>query len=181
MDAKWNIGFLVAGLALGFAVTPAARPLLRSRYLLYGGLVFAALAAPDFGWQALHGWPNLAVFHQLQGDAGHNRVVYWPAQVLYTSIALVPLWAGGLVWALRDTRLRAVGVAAAAVIVAQFVLGGKAYYPGGVYTFCFAAGAAALGSRAWRGRAALYCAAGAASTLIALPVLPAAALARFPV
>ena len=143
--------------------------------------MFAVLAAPDFAWQALHGWPNLAVFRQLQGDAWKNRLEYWPGQAVYTSIVLVPLWAGGLVRALRDARLRAVGVAAVAVIVAQFVLGGKTYYPGGVYTFCFAAGATALGSRAWRGRAARYCVAGAVSALIALPLLPAAALARFPV
>jgi 4-amino-4-deoxy-L-arabinose transferase-like glycosyltransferase len=181
MDTKWNIGFLVAALILGFAVTPAARPLLRSRYLIIGGLLFAGLAAPDFAWQALHGWPNLAVFRQLQQDAGHNRAVYWPGQVVYTSIALVPLWVGGAVWALRDARLRAVGIAAVAVIVAQFVLGGKAYYPGGVYTFLFAAGAAALSRRPLRWRPAVYCVAGAVSALIALPVLPAAALARYPV
>ena len=184
MDVKWNIGFLVIGLVLGFAVTPAARPLLRGRYLLAGGLVFAVLASPDFGWQALHEWPNLAVFHQLQQDAWKNRVEYWPGQVLYTSVVLVPLWAGGLVWALRNPRLRAVGVAAVTVLVAQFVLGGKAYYPGGVYTFLFAAGAVAAtapGARPLRWRVLVYCVAGAVSTLIALPVLPAAALARFPV
>ena len=73
MSAKWNIGFLVAGLLLGFACTPAARPLLRSRYLAVGAVLFAALAAPDFAWQAAHGWPNLAVFHALQGDAWQNR------------------------------------------------------------------------------------------------------------
>jgi hypothetical protein len=185
MDAKWNIGFLVAALVMGFAVTPAARPLLRGRYLIIGGLLFAALAAPDFVWQASHGWPNFAVFSQLQQDAGHNRAVYWPGQVVYTSIALVPLWIGGVVWALRDARLRAAGIAAVAVIVAQFVLGGKAYYPGGVYTFLFAAGAAALSRRLSEGplrwRPAVYCVAGAVSALIALPVLPAAELVRYPV
>lgn len=182
---KWNIGFLVAGLVLGFAVTPAARPLLRGRHLVLGAVLFAALAAPDFVWQALHGWPNIAVFHRLQQDAWHNRVLYWPGQVLYTSIALVPLWVGGLVRALRDARLRALGIAVVAVLIAQFVLGGKTYYPGGVYTFCFAAGGTALGERlgagAARRRALLYCVAGAVSALIALPLLPAAALARFPV
>ena len=66
LAAKWNIGFLLAGLLLGFACTPAARPLLRSRYLALGAVLFAALAAPDVGWQALHGWPNLAVFRALQ-------------------------------------------------------------------------------------------------------------------
>ncbi len=181
LDAKWNIGFLVAALGLGFAVTPAARPLLRSRYLAYGAVLLAALAAPDFVWQALHGWPNFAVFGQLNQQAWKNRAVYWPTQVVYTSIALVPLWIGGIAWALRDARLRVAGIAAVAAIVAQFVLGGKGYYPGGIYTFCFAAGATALSGRPLRRRAMVYCAAAAVSAVIALPLLPAAALARFPV
>ncbi len=181
MDAKWNIGFLVAALALGFALTPAARPLLRSRYLLGAAVLFAVLAAPDFVWQALHGWPNFAVFGHLQQQAWQNRALYWPIQVVYTSIILVPLWVGGIIWALRDTRLRVVGIAAVTVIAAQFVLGGKGYYPGGIYTFCFAAGATALAGRPPRRRATRYVAAAAVSAVISLPLLPAAALARFPV
>ena len=55
-EAKWNIGFLALALAAGFLVTDARR-LLRSRYLLLGGVVAAALAAPDLIWQAAHGWP----------------------------------------------------------------------------------------------------------------------------
>lgn len=185
MSVKWNIGFLVAGLLLGFACTPAARPLLRSRYLLLSGVLCAALAAPDFGWQAAHGWPNFDVFRALQGDAWKNRLNYWPGQALYTSIVLVPLWVRGLAWALRSARYRPVGIAAVAVICAQFVLGGKPYYPGGVYTFLFAAGAAALfgataGERPVRRRLAVYCLGAAISSVISLPLLPAAALARFP-
>jgi 4-amino-4-deoxy-L-arabinose transferase-like glycosyltransferase len=181
MSAKWNIGFLVAGLVLGFALTPQARPLLRSWYLVAGAMLFAALAAPDFIWQAAHGWPNLAVFHALQGDAWKNRAQYWPGQVLYTSILLVPLWVRGIRWALRHPLLRAAGIAVVFVLVAQFILGGKAYYPGGIYTFCFAAGAVSLEGLPWRRRAVTYVAAGAISSLISLPVLPAAALARVPV
>jgi hypothetical protein len=182
MSAKWNIGFLVAGLLLGCCATPAARPLLRSRYLAVGALLFIVLGAPDFVWQALHGWPNLAVFRALQGDAWANRIQYWPLQVVYTSILLVPLWVRGIAWALRDRLFRVVGVAAVWVLVIQFVLGGKPYYPGGIYTFCFAAGAAALGTQPrWRSRAAWFCLAAAVSSLISLPVLPAAALARVPV
>jgi 4-amino-4-deoxy-L-arabinose transferase-like glycosyltransferase len=181
MSAKWNIGFLLAGLVLGFACAPQARPLLRSRYLAYGAALFVVLAAPDFIWQATHGWPNMAVFHALQGDAWQNRVQYWPGQVLYTSIVLVPLWVRGTRWALRQPLLRVIGIAAVFVIVTLFVLGGKAYYPGGIYTFCFAAGAVSLEGLPWRRRAVSYVAAGAVVSLIALPVLPAAALARFPV
>ncbi len=186
LAAKWNIGFLLAGLLLGFACTPAVRPLLRTRYLMLGALLAAALAAPDFAWQAVHGWPNLDVFRQLDQDAWANRVMYWPGQILYTSIVLVPLWVRGLTWSLRSPRYRVIGIAAVAVIVVQFVLGGKVYYPGGIYTVLFAAGAAALyaGDRAVRparSRAALYCAGAIVASLIALPVLPASALARFPV
>jgi hypothetical protein len=195
MTAKWNIGFLVAGLLLGIAGTPAARPLLRSRYLALGAALFAVLAAPDFAWQAAHGWPNFAVFHALARDAWHNRAMYWPGQILYTSIVLVPLWVRGTAWALRSAPYRPIGVAAVTVICLQFVLGGKAYYPGGIYTFLFAAGTVSMSTvststvfmltralriRPIRWRVAVYCLAAAVSSLISLPVMPAAALARFP-
>src|ERR1700722_2280381 len=157
MDAKWNIGFLVAALGLGFAVTPAARPLLRSRYLVGGAVLFAVLAAPDLVWQALHGRPKGAAFGRLNEQGWAHRALYWPLQVVYTSIVLAPLWVGGIAWALRDPRLRVVGVAAVAVILAQFALGGKGYYPGGIYTFCFAAGATALSGRPLRRRGAAGC------------------------
>ncbi len=138
----------MAALGLGFAVTPTARSLLCGRYVVYRAVLFAVLAAPDVVWQALHGWPNFAVFDHLNQQARQNRALYWPIQVVYTSIALVPLWVGGIAWALRDPRPRVVGVAAVAVILAQFVLGGKGYYPGGVYTSCFAYDALPASERA---------------------------------
>src|SRR5258708_16045472 len=81
-EAKWNIAFLAGALAAGLAVTDARR-LLRSRYLLLGCVIAAALAAPDVLWQAAHRWPSLGVFRSLQTQAGHNPAVYWPAHVLY--------------------------------------------------------------------------------------------------
>jgi hypothetical protein len=173
--AKWNIGFLVAGLGIGLLATPAARPLLRSRYLAIAVAVIAVLAAPDLAWQAARGWPNLPVFQRLHGEAGHNRAVYWPAQAVYTSIALVPLWIRGLAWSLRSPRLRPAGIAAVFVLLVQFAIGGKPYYPGGLYTFLFAAGALGLPRVSalsfWRAGLA-----GAVASLVALPLLPAVAL-----
>ena len=100
-EAKWNIGFLVAALAAGFLLTDA-RHLLRSRYLLIGGLIAGILAAPDVIWQAAHGWPALDVFRALQTAAGHNRAGYWPGQILYTGVVLTPVWVAGAVWSLRS-------------------------------------------------------------------------------
>ena len=202
MTTKWNIGFLLAGLLLGFVATPAARPLLRSRYLVYGAVLCAVLASPDFVWQAMHGWPNFAVFRSLQQDAWANRALYWPDQILNRSIVLVPLWISGAAWSLRSTRYRPLGIATITVICLQFVLGGKPYYPDAGYTFLFAAGATALfstarvtpapdwtthgtttqGTRSLRWLVAVYCIAGVITCVLgSLPVLPAPALARFPV
>jgi hypothetical protein len=145
-EAKWNIGFLVAALTAGFLATDARR-LLRSRYLLLGALIAAALAAPDLIWQAMHGWPNLDVFRSLQGAAGHNRAVFWLGQILYTGPVLTPVWVAGAIWSLRSAaarRFRPVAIACVTAIALQFVLGGKAYYPGAAFTFLLAAGSVPL-------------------------------------
>jgi hypothetical protein len=145
-DAKWNIAFLAGALIAALAATDA-RHLLRSRYVLLGCLIAAALAAPDVLWQAAHGWPNLDVFRALQGQAGHNRATYWLGQVLYTGPVLTPVWIAGLIWSLRSAAarlFRPVALACAITVAAQFVLGGKPYYSGAAFTFLLAAGCVPL-------------------------------------
>jgi Dolichyl-phosphate-mannose-protein mannosyltransferase len=193
-EAKWDIAFLAAALAAGFLATDARR-LLRSRYLLAGCVIAAALAAPDVIWQAAHGWPSIDVFRALQGEAGHNRATYWIAQVLFTGPVLAPVWVTGAIWSVRSEaarRFRPVGIACVLAVVLQFVLGGKAYYPGAAYTFLLAAGCvpverwlAARQPRASRispaarlGAAMLVGAVVAAP--ISLSVLPARVLATVP-
>ena len=151
LDAKWNVGFLVAALVIGFAVTPSARRLIPLRMVVAPMALVVALGWPDFLWQALHGWPNFSVFHLLQGDAGHNRAVYWAAQILYTGFVAAALWVAGLValWRRRspDRRWRSLAVASTVVLIIQFILGGKPYYVGGIFVLLFAAGAVAVESR----------------------------------
>jgi 4-amino-4-deoxy-L-arabinose transferase-like glycosyltransferase len=194
MEAKWNIAFLAGGLAAGLAVTDARR-LLASRYLLAGCVIALAIAAPDLIWQAQHGWPDLQVFHALQGSANNNRATYLIAQIVYTGLVLAPVWIAGLIWTLRSQaarRFRPVGIACAIAIAFYLVAGGKAYYPGAVFTFLFAAGAIPLerwlaARRALAGRirpAVLMGTAMVAATALtlpaALPVLPASTLHSIP-
>lgn len=193
LEAKWNLGFLAAGLFMGLLVTGAARPVVANRWAI-GGLALAAMLAwPDVVWQAMHGWPNFSVFRSLNQSAGHNRAVYVPAQVIYTGLAATPLWIAGIVSLWRrdtpDRRWRALAVAMVSVLVAQLVLGGKPYYVGGIFTLAFASGAVALERRIAaqraRGRrvvlrpggvAAAIVVTGAIALPIALPILPARAL-----
>jgi hypothetical protein len=196
LEAKWNIAFLAVCLVAGLAVTPA-RSLLRSRYLLIGAAMAALLAAPDLIWQATHGWPNLAVFRALQTQAWLNRATYWPGQVLFTGLALTPVWIGGLLWCLRRQHapdppppgktaqtFRPVAIGCAAVIALQFVLGGKPYYSGAAYTFLLAAGCAWLEPALSPRRAGLVATAMVASAALVLPatlpVLPARVLHTVP-
>ena len=191
-EAKWNIGFLArAGRGLPRHRCPA---LLRSRYLLLGCVVAAALAAPDVIWQAAHGWPEPGGVPRPADRGRHNRAVYWPAQVLYTGVVLTPLWVTGLFWALRSPAgppLPAGRDCLRIAIALQFVLGGKPYYPGAVFTFLFAAGAVPLeprlaarrplasGSGPRPGGAAMLAAAHSALP-VTLSVLPARALHTVP-
>jgi Dolichyl-phosphate-mannose-protein mannosyltransferase len=197
-DAKWNIAFLAGAVIAALAATDARR-LLRSRYLLLGCLIAAALAAPDVIWQAAHGWPNLDVFRALQGQAGHNRATYWLGQVLFTGPVLTPVWIAGLIWSLRSAAarlFRPVALACAITIAAQFVLGGKPYYSGAAFTFLLAAGcvplerwlaarrtllargAARIGPATLMGAAML--AGGAVAAPVALSALPARVLHTVP-
>ncbi len=194
LEAKWNIAFLAASVGLGFAVTDA-RSLLRSRWLAIACAIAVVLAAPDVIWQAMNGWPNLEVFRALQTQAGHNRATYWPGQVVFTGLALTPIWVTGAIWGMRETgarRYRSLAIACSAAIALQFVLGGKAYYAGGAYTFLLAAGCVPLerwlaGRKPLAGRIAppaLMAGAMLASAAIvlpaALPVLPARVLHTVP-
>jgi len=193
-EAKWNIAFLAATLLAGFALTDA-RSLLRSRYVAAGALLAAALAAPDLIWQAAHGWPAFDVFRALQAQAWHNRATYWPGQIVFTGLALTPIWVTGLIWAMRSPQarpFRPLPIACGLAIGIQFVLGGKAYYSGAAYTFLLAAGCvpverwlAARGPLFGRARPAAVVAVGmllsAAVVLpVALPILPAAVLRTVP-
>ena len=191
-EAKWNIGFLAVSVAAAFYMTDARR-LLRSRFLLLGCLLAAVLAVPDVAWQVAHGWPNLAVFRALQEQAWHNRATYWPAQVLFTGIALTPVWVAGLVWSVRGPQARVarpIAVACAIAIALQFVLGGKPYYAGGAYVFLLAAGCVRLerllatrwpaGTKPAAVAAGLMLASAAAFLPVAIPVLPASVLRTVP-
>lgn len=192
-EAKWDIFFLAATLAAGFLVTPARR-LLRTRYLLIGLVIAAALAAPDVIWQAGHGWPQLALFRSLDKAAGSNRASYWPALVLYTGLPQTVVWVTGLIWSLRSAaarKFRPVAIGSALLLVLIFLLGGKPYYPADVIPFLFAAGSVPVEGwvarghvHRWTGRltgrmvgvTVALLAFALLNLLIALPVLPARAL-----
>src|SRR6202042_954426 len=65
---KYSIALPVAGVAAGLLLTPQRR-VLRSPWALCAIGIAMLLLAPNLAWQAMHGWPIVAV---LLGDAAHR-------------------------------------------------------------------------------------------------------------
>jgi hypothetical protein len=176
--------FLALALLAGVLLTPAARPTLRSRWLLAGAALAAACWAPVLAWQATHGWPQLTLAGQIRTEYGTPGQRLWFAvgQLVLFSIGAAVLWVSGLVRLLRRPpwpAARAIGVAWLVLILLLAITAGQVYYAAGLYPALIAAGA--VGAERWRPRwrwTAVGATALTAAMLVpaALPVLPAATL-----
>lgn len=192
LETKYSMAFLVAGVALGLALTPERRWLGRRHF--WAGLGIAALIAlPNFLWQALHGFPFLELRRHIAEN--HRDVVRGPIafvadQALILNPALAPLWAGGVLWLLFGSQRKRYGVlgwAYLAVLGAFIVLKGKNYYVTPAYPMVFAAGAAGFeritaseAGRRWRTASTGVALVGGAALLpMVLPILSPAGFLRY--
>jgi hypothetical protein len=111
--------------------------------------------APNVLWQAMHGWPELAMasaLHQ-QNTSLADYLSGVPVQLLYAGLFAVPLIIAGFVRLWREPGLRFLAVTATLLIVyvAAWVPG-KVYYSEGMAPVVLAAGAVAAERWAARGR-----------------------------
>ncbi len=172
LQNKWMPVFLALYLAIGLLFTPDGRRRLRTPWLIGGAAVALMLWLPNLVWQATHGWPSFEVMHNNNQAvvADNGRLRFLPEQVGLLAL-LVPLAVIGWRWLWRHERLRPFAIAVLAALVIQLALGGKSYYPGGLYTIVLAAGAVAVeGARRWMAIAALTAVVTLPFTAPALPV-----------
>lgn len=178
---KHSVVFLVA--ALFGAVVIVRRDVLRSPWPWIGAAIALAIWAPNLVWHAQHDWPVIEMSESLreEGIDDGNTFLFLPAQlVLFNPVGAVA-WIAGLVWLLRtdDGVARATRPVAVVylVLAAVFVVtAGKPYYLAGLYPALFAAGAVRI-ERHWsaarrRHYVAALAVVGAASLVVALPLLP---------
>ncbi|RBY94390.1 hypothetical protein DQ244_03470 [Blastococcus sp. TBT05-19] len=194
LQNKVQPAFLIGAVVLGvLAVGP--RPALRSPWPWLGGLLALAIWAPNLGWQAANGWPQLELAEAIAGGSSGTSepwYLFLPFQLVLVSPLLVPVWAAGLWRLARDPALRtwrSFAVAYAVLAVLFLATGGKPYYLAGLYPVLLAAGAAPVLAWVRRGagrlRAGLLVAALALSLAIdatlGLPLVPVERLASTPV
>lgn len=187
---KYSIALLVGALAVGLLLVPERR-VLATLWLPIAALLTVLLMAPNFAWQAAHGWPIFTVLH---GDAAHrpalasgialeyhslttNALAFTLEQPIYTAPFGTLLWLCGLIapFRLRELRdLRFVSVSYVALFVVAVLLGAKGYYIVGVYATLLVFGAIALerAARGWRVAMAVgVVAIGALAMPLSLPLL----------
>ena len=129
---------MVAFLAIG------PRRVFLTRYSLWGILFAAIGVAPYVVWQALHGWPQLAVSRAIaQSGAQGGSLGVIPYQFLLVSPVLVAVLIAGIVRTFRTRPVRPIAVAYLALLVFLIVSSGKAYYAAGLYPALIASGAIA--------------------------------------
>jgi hypothetical protein len=181
---------LVYGFAVvvGLALTPHRR-LLATPWLVAGGLLALAIAAPNLLWEWRHGFPHAELLRNIERNGRDGAVgflAFWSFELLFLNPVAAPVWIVGLAGLLRARSLRAarpLGWAYVVTIGCLFATtpgSHKTYYAASAYPILIAAGAVLLErastSRAGRrGRLAYASAlvlAGVAVAPTVVPLLP---------
>ena len=184
LENKYTLASLGFGLVVGLALTEQRRQL-RSPWLWAGGVIAAALLAPNLVWQAAHGAPTLEFMRNAAElkNAPVTPLEFLGGQVVLVHPLLAPLWLIGLaalLFAPRFASVRALGIAYVALLVLMIFAHAKVYYLAPIYPVLFAAGCveveAFFARRKWRSAPAAVgvwiVAAGVVALPMTIPVLP---------
>jgi hypothetical protein len=145
---KLTMGFWVAALLIGLLLS-VSRRMLFSRWLVFGGMIAAALIAPYVAWQAAHGFPVLEFTGAYASGKTYQAtpMEFIVQQLLAMQPFAIPLWLAGLYFLFRhpDGRpYRAFGWGYLILFVVFMVQHAKFYWMSSAYPPVFAAGAYAV-------------------------------------
>jgi hypothetical protein len=188
--AKFSIAFIGLGIFLATLLTPLRRQL-KTRWPWLAAVLAFVIGAPSLAGQIRLDFP---IVLQMQGLSEWQLEHVTPLGFVATQFLfgpgtlLAPVAAAGfmVVPALRPFRV--VGWACLVAFLVLLALQGKAYYFGPAYPALYAAGAVSLeriasprlGAWVRRGAVGLVAAYGVFALPLGLPILPPAAMARYP-
>ncbi len=149
---KPSMTFFLVALGLALLVTREGRILLLRREALAGIALLILIAIPNLLWQIHHHWATLEFLHndRVRGkNAILGPVAFIGAQIQTLDPLTLFLWIPGLVWLLRRSAWRWIGLTFALFFVGMFALHAKEYYVTPIYPVLFAAGGIAWEQRRW--------------------------------
>ncbi len=174
LETKYTLAVVLVLLVAAFALW--RRDVLRDTGFPLALLLAGALLVPNLVWEAGHGWISVHWFLHPPGSATDESRPQFVGDLVLLTLA-VPIAVAGVVRLWRDARLRPLGAAVVATVVAYFLLGGKSYYAMPAVLFALAAGAPSFDRWAGRRRrlvlsTAVFAALVLVTLPLTLPVLP---------
>ena len=151
LENKYSMLFCIAGLVLGFLLTPA-RGWLASRFFWIAAAISALIFLPNLAWLIHHHFPFLEFEHnsRLSGSRIQRGPIDFLAdQALIMNPVAATLALVGLVWLFvnpRPRNYRFAGITFLTILLPFLLLKAKNYYVAPAYPLLFAAGAVALES-----------------------------------
>jgi hypothetical protein len=140
---KPSMAFFLVALLVGLMLT-AQRRLLVNRWAAVGVAVLLLIALPNLLWQIQHGWPTLEFLRNGPYVYAKRTPLHFLARQIVNMQPLAFLiWGAGLVWLLRKSAWRWLGVTYLLFVVLMMVLHAKEYYLAPIYPVLFAAGGVA--------------------------------------
>jgi 4-amino-4-deoxy-L-arabinose transferase-like glycosyltransferase len=182
---KWNVAFLLAGLAAGLLLG-GRRQAFASRTFWVGAAIALVIWLPNLVWNARHDWAEISMtqnLHRENSDLGAS-LEFIPSQIFVVGPVLIVFWFAGLRNLLRSTFARPLAVAYLFLLACFTLTGAKPYYLAGMYFVLFGAGGVwaerrcERKGRSARGWVALMLVGALAAVPLTLPVLPERALAK---
>ena len=150
---KPSMTFFLIALGLALLLTSTGRTLLLRREALAGIALLILIALPNLLWQVHNHWPTLE-FLQNDRAQGKNAVfgplAFLNQQVQTLNPLTIFLWLPGLLWLLRRSAWRWLGLTYVFFLVSMLALHAKDYYVTPIYPILFAAGGIAWQNRTWR-------------------------------
>ena len=142
---KQSMTFFLLSLAVALLSTRLGRALVLRRDALLGVAFSLLLAAPNLLWQVQNHWPTLEFLQNIkQGKNGvFDSLVFLGAPVYAFLPATLLIWAAGLIYLLRRSRTRYLGLTYLLFLGVMMAASAKDYYTFPIYPLLFAAGSVA--------------------------------------
>jgi hypothetical protein len=182
-------------LIMGLLLTPERR-LLKSRWLLVGGLLAFVVVLPHLLWEIRNGFPHFELLANIRRDGRDvdmGFLQFWLMELIFLNPAAAPVWLAGLIGFFAAFQLKSVrtfGWAFLIVVACLFLTtpgSHKTYYAAAAYPLLLSAGAVVI-ERALNSRRTgllkpigliLIVAIGALAAPILTPILPPGTCLRY--
>jgi hypothetical protein len=141
MMTRYTMGVYVVGLILA-TLSTTARKYLKSPWLWAGAALAFIIFLPNLIWQIQHDFISLEFQQAIrERDVRIGRADgYLTDQLLMPNPFMLPFWVAGLIFYLRESKYRMIGLMYLFPVTIFFLMQGRGYYPAPTYVMLVAAG-----------------------------------------